>query len=215
VFFLDLSSVTDVPDLLSTTVLNNTFNNCSSLTVINRSNDWDTSNVQQMDSTFKDCINFNSNISAWNVSNVTNMNSMFNGASLFNQNLISWNVSNVTNMFQMFSKATLFNGNISSWDVTLVTDMGGMFDSCLAFNQNISSWKISNVTNFSNFMFGKSFTDYSTANLDAIYNTWSTITVVSNVTINFGTIKYSLVGQAGKNILTGAPNNWSIIDGGI
>jgi hypothetical protein len=32
--------------------------------------------------------------------------------------------------------------------------------------------------------------------------------------IDFNTIEYTAGGQAGKNILTGAPNNWTITDGG-
>jgi len=74
---------------------------------------------------------------------------------------------------------------------------------------------VSNVNDFTDFMFGKTFSNYSTTNLDAIYNGWSLLTVQPNETINFGTIKYTLAGQAGKNILTGAPNNWVITDGGI
>jgi hypothetical protein len=33
--------------------------------------------------------------------------------------------------------------------------------------------------------------------------------------ISFGSIKYTVAGQAGKNILDFAPNNWTITDGGI
>jgi hypothetical protein len=93
--------------------------------------------------------------------------------------------------------------------------MGNMFQNAIAFNQNISTWDISNVASFTNFMTGKSASNYSSANLDAIYNTWSTLTVQLNCTVDFGTIKYTASGQAGKNILTGAPYNWIINDGGI
>jgi hypothetical protein len=65
------------------------------------------------------------------------------------------------------------------------------------------------------YLAGKTDLNYSSANLDAIYNGWSLLTVQPNLTINFGTIKYTLAGQAGKNILTGAPQNWTITDGGI
>jgi hypothetical protein len=93
--------------------------------------------------------------------------------------------------------------------------MNGMFANATAFNQNIGSWNISIVNNFINFMLGKTNLDYSSANLDAIYNGWSLLTVQPNETINFGTIKYTLAGQAGKNVLTSAPKNWIIFDGGI
>jgi len=67
----------------------------------------------------------------------------------------------------------------------------------------------------SEFMTYKTNLDFSTTNLDAIYNGWSLLTLQPNLTVNFGTIKYTSAGAAGKAILTGSPNNWTIIDGGI
>jgi surface protein len=201
---------------------------------------WDVSNVNFMGGMFAGATSFNQNISSWNVGSVTNMLTMFNGASSFNQNIGSWSVGSVTNMFGMFSGATLFNQDISSWNVSNVTDMSSMFSVAISFNQNIGiwnvgsvtnmnsmffgatsfnqnigSWNVSNVNNFLDFMAGKTAVDYSTANLNSIYNNWSLLVVQPNEAINFGTIKYTLAGQAGKNILTGAPNNWIITDGGI
>lgn len=313
---LDLSGVTDVPDLSSTVYLQNTFDGCTSLTTINRSNEWDTSNIINMVGTFADCSSLNTDISNWNVSNctdtngmffnclvfnsdisgwdvsqntdmyqmfigcqsfnqpigswntsnvitmqetfsnaisfnqpldswdvsgVTNMLSMFFGAIAFNQplnswntssvlnmgamfksaiafnsNITSWNVGSVTNMAEMFTNATAFNQAINFWNVGNVTDMSSMFFSAIAFNQDIKAWNVSLVSNLSDFMQGKSFTNYSASNLDNIYNVWSSLTLQPNLTnVNFGNIKYTVAGQAGKNILTGAPNNWQIFDGGI
>jgi hypothetical protein len=65
-------------------------------------------------------------------------------------------------------------------------------------------------------MTGKTNLNYSATNLDSIYNSWSLLSVQPNLfNVNFGTIKYTLAGQAGKNILDFAPNNWQIFDGGI
>ena len=237
---LDLSSVTDVPDLSITTIFINTFDSCASLTTINRSNEWDTSNIVATIATFAGCTNFNSDISSWDVSNVVDMNTMFANCLLFNSDISGWNTalntsmvlmflncssfnqpisiwntSSVADMTLTFSSATSFNQPLNTWNVSLVTDMNGMFLNATAFDQNIGSWNVSLVSDFNLFMFGKSFTNYSSANLNAIYNGWSLLTVQPNLTINFGTIKYTLAGQAGKNILTGAPNNWVISDGGI
>jgi surface protein len=205
---------------------------------------WNTSSVVQMYSMFINNSTFNQNISSWNVTKVISFGSMFSGATSFNQPLNSWslilsspfsidmeqmflgatsfnqplnlwNTSLVNDMQQMFMNATSFNGNITTWSVNGVTNMQGMFRGATAFNQNIGSWLVGNVLNFSNFMLGKTDLDYSSANLDAIYNGWSLLTPEPNLTINFGTIKYTLAGQGGKNILTNAPNNWTIIDGGI
>ena len=108
-----------------------------------------------------------------------------------------------------------FNGAIGNWDVSNVSSMQQLFSGAVAFNQNIGSWNISNITNATDFMTGKTPATFSATNLDAIYNGWSSRPVKPNVSITFGTAKYTAAGQAGKDILTGAPNNWTIIDGGI
>ena len=115
----------------------------------------------------------------------------------------------------MFRSASVFNGNISSWNVSNVTNMSNMFENATAFNQNIGSWNISNVNNFLNFMQNKTNLNYSSANLDSIYNNWSLLSVQPNLTVDFGTIKYTAGASAGRLILTSAPNNWILNDGGI
>jgi hypothetical protein len=84
-----------------------------------------------------------------------------------------------------------------------------------AFDQNIGAWNVSNVNDFTNFMTTKTPANFSTVNLDAIYNGWSGQIVIPNIIITFGTAKYTAGGAAGKAILTSAPNNWVITDGGI
>ena len=162
---LDLSSVSDLPNLSNTIDLTNCFELCTSLTTINRSNEWDVSNIIRMIATFNNCTNFNSDITTWDISNVTDMNTMFQNAS--------------------------------------------------SFNQNIGGWNISNVATFINFMSGKTDLDYSSTNLNSIYNNWSLLSVQPNLTADFGTIKYTAGASAGRLVLTSAPNNWIINDGGI
>lgn len=200
----NVSSVTDMSQMFS---LANSFN--QSL------NSWNTSSVNTMFGMFNASISFNGNITSWNTSNVTNMSGMFQSASVFNQNISSWDVSSVINMTGMFNSATAFNQNIGSWNVSAVTSMQIMFTNATAFNQDIGSWDVSNVANFTNFMAGKTFANYSSANLDSIYNNWSLLSVQPSLTISFGTIKYTAGGSAGKLVLTSAPNNWIITDGGI
>jgi hypothetical protein len=64
-------------------------------------------------------------------------------------------------------------------------------------------------------MSGKTAANYSAANLNSIYNGWSSRPVQPNLSISFGSIKYTAEAQVGKNILDFAPNNWTIVDGGI
>ena len=126
-----------------------------------------------------------------------------------------WDTSNVTSTTSMFQSATNFNQNIGSWDVSKAVTMAFMFSSATNFNQNIGSWNVSNVTNFTGFMTNKTSLNFSVTNLDAIYNGWSLRAVKTPITIDFGTAKYTSASSAGRAILTSAPNNWVITDGGI
>jgi surface protein len=179
---------------------------------------WDTSNVLIMNSMFDFNTSFNQDIGSWDTSAVTNMQTMFRDAISFNQNIGSWDVSAVTNMTSMFNAAIAFNNggssNINNWDTSAVTNMQYMFVQATAFNQDIGSWDVSNVLNFTGFMSAKTAANYLAANLDSIYNNWSLLTLNPNLTISFGSIKYNASSQAAKDILTSAPNNWTITDGG-
>lgn len=196
-----------------------------SATIFNQPVDnWNTSRVTNMTYLFSKATNFNQNIGSWDTSASTSMLGMFScsfsTAGKFNNggntSISTWNTSVCTNMREMFWNQPTFNQPIGSWDTSKVTGMGSMFDTALAFNQNIGSWDISNVTSLSpNFMFAKTAANYSSANLDAIYNGWSSRPVKTPITISFGTAKYTAAGAAGRAILTGAPNNWVITDGGI
>jgi surface protein len=241
--FNECASLTTINNINSWNVssvqqMSNMFAYCASF---NQSLDsWDVSSVQNMSSMFQNTLLFNGDITSWNTSSVVYMDYMFNGADVFNQNIGSWDVSNVIsmiamlsvmsdfnqdisswdvssvdNMSGMFSGSTSFNQNISSWNVSAVTDMSSMFSGATAFNQNISSWDVSSVANMTDFMSGKSSANYSISFLNAIYSTWSTLTLQPNVTADFGTIQYTSSGSAGKAILQGAPNNWTVTDGGL
>ena len=85
---------------------------------------------------------FNQPLNNWNVSNVTNMESMFENASSFNQPLNNWNVSNVRNMNRMFFGASSFNQPLNKWDVSKVEDMGAMFCGAISFNQPLNNWDV-------------------------------------------------------------------------
>ena len=177
---------------------------------------------------FRACPFFNGNISNWNTTNVVNITEAFANTTQFNVDIstkiinagqpnqyTAWDVSNVTSFSEIFRAAIAFNQPIGNWNVQNATRMDGMFNGATAFNQNIGSWNVSKVTNFIGFMGSKTAANYSAANLDAIYNGWSSRAVKPNLSISFGTIKFTAAGVAGKAILTGAPNNWTIVDGGL
>lgn len=186
---LDLGAVTDIPILSSMTSLDSFFRDATSISSIPFIENWQVSNIIDFGGMFSNTL-FNVDLSSWDVSNGQNFSDMFNGATFFNSNIGAWNTSNALNMNSMFSNAT-------------------------AFNQDIGNWNVSNVIDFNNFMLGKTDLNYSSANLNSIYNNWSLLSVQPNLTIDFGTIKYTLAGQSGRDILTLSPNNWIINDGGL
>jgi surface protein len=180
---------------------------------------WDVGNVTTMESMFANATVFNNggstSIDNWRPSSCTTMRNMFSGATTFNQPIGSWNVSQVTDMSGMFPSATAFNQDLSTWNTGAVTTMFAMFNGITAFNQNIGAWNVSQVANFTNFMSGKTPANFSSTNLDAIYNGWIVNGVKPNINISFGTAKYTSAGVTGRAILTNpAGYNWTITDGG-
>ncbi|PWA05474.1 BspA family leucine-rich repeat surface protein [Flavobacterium laiguense] len=203
------SSVTNMSGMLQSTKFNQPLNL------------WNTSNVTSFYLMFSSASVFNQNIGAWNVSKAVNFSSMFLQSSAFNNggssDINNWQLSTIgtINMESMFYSAASFNQPINSWNTSVVTNMHYMFYNTAVFNQNIGSWNISNVTGLLNFMGNKTPVTFSTVNLDAIYNGWSSRPVKTPITTVFGTAKYTAASSAGRAILTGAPNNWMITDGGI
>jgi surface protein len=206
-------------DVSNVTTMNGMFDRANSFN--QNIGSWNVSKVVGFTNMFATATKFNNGgsntINNWilNSSSNIDMSGMFFQCSIFNQPLNNWNTGRVVNTSSMFSNAVAFNQNISTWNVSNVTNMSSMFAVATAFNQDIGSWNISNVTNFSLFLPSKTPATFSTTNLDSIYNGWSSRPVKPSIVITFGTAKYTAASSAGRAILTGAPNNWVITDGGI
>ena len=106
---------------------------------------WDTSQVTDMKSMFKDASAFNADIGGWDTSQVTDMSSMFDRTESFNANIGNWDTSQVTTMKDMFAGAKAFDANIDNWDTSSVTNMYAMFYLAKEFDKDISCWNIKNV----------------------------------------------------------------------
>jgi surface protein len=189
---LDLSTVTDTLNLNGVLTLATMFGNCTSLTTINNINLWDTSTIQT------------TNLMFWN-------------ANSFDDNISDWDISQVVNATNMFYNATSFNNGgdsgINNWDVSSLQNATGMFRNATSFEQPINNWNVINLTTAPQFMLGKSTANYPASQLDDIFNSWSLLSVQSNVSINFGTINYTSAGVAGRGVLTNLTNNWNISSG--
>jgi hypothetical protein len=114
-----------------------------------------------------------------------------------------------------FLNCAKYTGGYSSeiWLTQNVFNLQSTFQGCLLFDKNIGNWNVSNCNNFSNFMYGKSFANYSVVNMDALLLGWSSRPVKPNMSIHFGKIRYSAAGKVGLDILRGAPNNWTVVIG--
>ena len=211
---LELSAA-DSPDLSRVSSLAYMFRGCVRLHAP-RLADWHVGSVMNMRYMFAEAAAFNQALGTWEVGAVTDMRYMFAGARAFNQDLGSWDVRSVTNMRWMFSGAHAFNQDLGSWDVSAVTDMDYMFVLASAFNQDIGSWDVSAVRTMVSMFLGATL---STANYDALLSGWSVIAAGESalqrgVKFHAGGSRYSSAAQAARDTLTGAPNNWTITDGG-
>ena len=182
---------------------------------------WNVSSVANFTSMFSSATNFNNGGSAaietWTLktTGTIDMRFMFYNTTVFNQPLNGWNTQAVINMSLMFTTAPVFNQPLNNWNTSEVTNMAQMFQNATAFDQDLGSWNVSKVTDFSLFMVSKIPTTFSTANLDAIFNGWSTRPVLPNKSISFGTAKRTAASTSGRAILTSSPNLWTITDGDI
>jgi surface protein len=138
-------TATDVPDLSSATDLSSMFSNCTSLIGNQYFNNWNVSNITDMNFMFYGAANFNTDLNNWNVYNVSHMSHVFFGASNFNSDLDNWIVANVTDMSMMFSGASNFNSDLGGWDVANVTDMTMMFSGASNFNSDLGGWDVAKV----------------------------------------------------------------------
>ena len=102
--------------------------------------DWDVSKVTNMKEMFRDCENFNADLSKWNVSSATTMLGMFASCDKFNSNLSNWDVSGVLYMQCMFKNCKNFDSDLSKWNVSSAENIGGMFSGCQSLIGKIPDW---------------------------------------------------------------------------
>jgi hypothetical protein len=197
----------DISALDPLTILggSNMFRGCTSLTGNSGFKDWITSG-NFLQGIFQSCTNFNTDLTNWDTSGCTVMTSAFQSAGNFNGDITTWDVSNVGSFGAFLQNAVSFNQNIGGWNMIGCTTLVNGMRSTFAFDQNIGGWDVRNCNDFRFLMTGNTaLLGLSPANLDAIYNGWSSLPSLSlSESIDFGTQKYTAAGTAGKALLTNA-----------
>jgi hypothetical protein len=121
---------------------------------------------------------------------------------------------------QCFDGCTVGLGDIQGIEYLRITDyatdVAYMFRNSDVDISNVdfTRWDVRNVTDGAEFMLnGPTMT---TEQYDALLITWSQLPVQPGVTWHFGAAQYTSGGaaEAARDVLTGAPNNWIITDGG-
>ena len=131
---------------------------CTALETVEGTENWDTSNIQNMYCMFYDNNKLNDlDVSTWDTGKVTNMDStFFQCFDLEKLDVSNWDVSQVTTFHFMF-KGTGNTGDmkikeldVSNWDTSSATNMQCMFYGCAQLKElDLSGWDVSNVTNTS------------------------------------------------------------------
>ena len=112
---------------------------------------WDMSNVTDMHSMFKNCVNVESlePLKNWNCKNVKNMGELFYGLENVENIdcLKNWDVSNVCEMNEMFydCKNICSVNDIANWNVKNVNDARNMFMNCSSIEsfEPLEKWELS------------------------------------------------------------------------
>ena len=170
---------------------------------------WDTANVQSLDSTFSGAHQFNQDISNWNTAKVTNMNNTFTNAYEFNQPIQKWDVSKVTTMVAVLAYAKKFNQPIGQWNTARLANALLALAGTEKFDQSLAHWDVRQLTNADGLLNGVKI---STPNYDATLIAWQGQTVNNNVKLGGGNSKFCLADAQRSNLVN--TKSWIIADAG-
>ncbi|UJF29882.1 DUF285 domain-containing protein [Kaistella sp. 97-N-M2] len=158
---LILSNVIDVPKMDTTS--SGVFTRCSSITTINKLNEWDFSVLTSPIGFFSGCSKFNQPINL-NTLNATSLASFLFNCSSFNSS-ITLNTDKVVNHTDFLRGATVFNNSIT-FSSYVMYSIVGFFRDAKAFNQTVAHWDTSNVNSLALVFYGASAYNQDVSTLD-------------------------------------------------
>ena len=211
----NLKHIRGICNLTVANSLQDFIRSCTNLISIDVSN-WDVSNIVSL---YNFAVANTSllalDVSNWNTSNVNDLRGFAISCNkLTVLDVSNWDVSKVTTAISFAQNCTLLQSlDVSNWVTNLFTNVSAFALNCPSLTGlNPSNWNIANITTATNFI---SLNNMTTGVLDQTYINFALQTVKPNVTWRFGTVQYTIAtSQASRDILTGAPNSWTITDGG-
>ena len=154
----NLTRIIGVENLVKSKVISisELFYNCPKLTNIYTDN-WDTSNIDNMDSAFYGCTNLLSlDVSNFNTSKVKRFSNMFNNCNkLTSLDVSNWDTSNCEYFNCMFDGCrSLVSLDVSNFNTSKANTLQRMFAICNGLTElDVSRWNTSNVTNMQGVFF--------------------------------------------------------------
>lgn len=128
-----------------------------------------------------------------------------------------WDTSGVVDMVGMFYDAYEFNQPIGSWDVSNVGVLNFMFYGANSFNKSLAGWASNLSTNLQDAVFFIQNSVYSSTNLDALYNSWYTVTPNTSAGDHYLSISayYTVNSVVNRANMVATWQNWTITDLGF
>ncbi len=137
----------------------------------------------------------------------------------------AWKPITTTNIAFIFNSCTslVYNDSVSLIDTSGIVFMTGAFRDATSFNQDISAWDFSGLFNgvsLSQFMTGKSSTDYDSTYYDNLLIKWASSPSLGGLqpniigTIDMGSIKYTANGASARASILANNKAQTINDGG-
>tara|TARA_Y100000782_G_scaffold115488_1_gene159086 strand:- start:7293 stop:11579 length:4287 start_codon:yes stop_codon:yes gene_type:complete len=215
----DAWNLTSCIDALSVLFDATSFNNGESYGMSTQPLLWETGNIEDFGSSFRNCNAFNqplyapNGIDPWDMSSVNTINTMFYSANSFNQYVGNWNLPLLERCNNTFFNAIAFNnGEVNDsfttpieWSTSsLMVDMYGVFDGATEYGQDISMLTMDGVTDvgqlFRNTKFDKDLTSLSFESVENMEDALLTTNAYS--TANYDALLIELAAQAVQSGVT-------------
>lgn len=203
-------TATDSPDATDTVELGTFFMGCN-FSTIPSINSWGLQPTA-MSNTFRDCVNFNQDLTGIDTSLCTTFNATFRGCTVFNGSIIGWSGDSCLNVQQMFDSAIAFNQPVDHLVLESCTTFALWFTNADLFDQSLANIKPVAVTSaVSMFNAGSSL---STANYTATLIGWdSHVETLASINYDFDISTYNSTAVTPKANLVG--DGLTFTDGGL